>query len=125
MREAAKLAGKILAGTPVDEVPIMRESPNAWLFDYAQMSRFGIKASDLPHGSSVANQPESFYQKYKNIIMVIIGIFVTLAGIIITMSINIGQRKRAQRELELQKISLEEMLEKRKAELENLKKQSA
>ncbi|MBN1436244.1 MAG: PAS domain S-box protein [Sedimentisphaerales bacterium] len=69
--EAAKLALRILDGEPVENVEIVYQSPNRYMFDYAQLQRFGISNSDLPPNSIIINEPESLFYKYKEIIFVI------------------------------------------------------
>ena len=56
-REAAKMALAILSGTPASDIPVLRESPNEYMFDHAQLARFKIPESALPNGATVINRP--------------------------------------------------------------------
>ncbi|MCE5286085.1 MAG: diguanylate cyclase [Pelosinus sp.] len=56
---AAKLAQKILQGTPPSAIPIVKNSPNHYMFDRTQMKRFNIKPSDLPSDSIIINDTYS------------------------------------------------------------------
>jgi len=49
---SASMATQILKGIRAEEIPILRTSPNAYMFDYKVMHRFGIKESALPNGRS-------------------------------------------------------------------------
>lgn len=60
---AARLGKRILAGESVDRVPVVRESPNVYMFDHDAMRRFHIEG--VPPGSIVKNRPFSFYETYR------------------------------------------------------------
>ena len=61
---AASMAAAILKGNRARDIPILRNSPNAFMFDYNVMERFGIKESDLPKGSIVLNRHISLWKEY-------------------------------------------------------------
>jgi PAS domain S-box-containing protein len=63
--ESASMAAQILKGIRADEIPILRTSPNAYMFDYNVMKRFGIKESALPKGSIVLNRQMSIWEQYR------------------------------------------------------------
>jgi len=96
---AANMAIQILKGKNPQEIPILRESPNAYMFDYNQLKHFGISLSRLPSGSIVVNEPESFYYRYKTLIWIVSGIIAALTTIVIVLSANILRRKKAEQEL--------------------------
>jgi ABC-type uncharacterized transport system substrate-binding protein len=62
--ESALMTAQILNGLRAEEIPILRTSPNAYMFDYNVMQRFGIKESSLPAGSVVLNRQMSFWEQY-------------------------------------------------------------
>jgi PAS domain S-box-containing protein len=62
---AAAIVHRILEGTPVEQIPIVRESPNEYMFDHRALDRFGLTADTVPAGSTVLNQPFSFYRAYR------------------------------------------------------------
>ncbi len=62
---AAQLAQRILQGEAVEDVPVIQESPNHYMFDYAQMQQFGLHPRDLPEDSIMLNRPITFYEQYK------------------------------------------------------------
>lgn len=59
---AARMALRILHGESADHIDIIRESPNVYMFDYAQLNRFGLSKRDLPKDSIIVNKPFSFYE---------------------------------------------------------------
>ncbi|MHC4664637.1 MAG: PAS domain S-box protein, partial [Planctomycetota bacterium] len=104
---AADMALRILNGESVSSIPIVRKSPNTYIFNYPQMRRFGIELADLPPGSTVLNQPQSFYYLYKKRIWAVIGIIVGLLILVIMLEVNTFRRKRAEEKLRTKNIAIE------------------
>ncbi|UCF44018.1 MAG: PAS domain S-box protein [Planctomycetota bacterium] len=96
---AALMAIKILNGEDPNNIPVLTESPNAYMFDYTQLRRFGISVSDLPKGSIVIHEPQSYYYRYKKQVRAVAGLIGGLTLIILLLSINILRRKRAEDKL--------------------------
>ncbi len=61
---AARMAARILQGTPVASLPIQRTSPNIPMFNQIELQRFGIDSARLPKGSVVINAPPSLPSRY-------------------------------------------------------------
>ena len=93
---AAQIALDIMNGKPVDKIPFLLTSPNRYMFDYQQLSRFGFDLDRLPDKSTVINLPNSFYSNYKELIWVVISCAIGLLTIIIILILNILSRKRAE-----------------------------
>ncbi|MFO7830347.1 MAG: ATP-binding protein [Desulfuromonadaceae bacterium] len=60
-QEAARLGARILSGTSAKQLPVITGEANIYMFDHAELKRFGIAASQLPSGSRIINQPPGFY----------------------------------------------------------------
>jgi PAS domain S-box-containing protein len=99
-KSAAGIARRILQGEDVSTIPVIKTSPNAYMFDYRELSRFNIGLSALPAESIVINKPDSFYAQYKDTILVAVGIIFALSVIIIALLINISIRHRYEKALE-------------------------
>jgi len=95
-RAAAGMAIDILNGKPVQSIPIQTQSPNALLFDYTQMRRFGITEADLPAGGIILNRPFSFYREYKPEIWLSMGFVSVLMALLALMAMNILRRRRVE-----------------------------
>jgi PAS domain S-box-containing protein len=91
---AALMAAQVLKGLRAEEIPILRTSPNAYMFDYKVMQRFGIKESSLPEGSIVLNRQMSAWELYWGWIL---GTVVTgsLQMLLIVALLTRGKRLRA------------------------------
>ena len=92
---AASIALKVLAGEKASAIPVVFESHSRFMFDYKVMNRFGIPLSALPEGSTVINQPVSFYATHRVVIQTALGVIVFMAAVIALLTINIIQRRRS------------------------------
>ncbi len=93
---AGTLAVRILGGEVADSIPVIMESPNRYRFDFVQMERFGIKPQQLPTGSSVINEPPSFYEVNKGLVWGLTAGACLLAVSIIILMINTHRRTLAE-----------------------------
>jgi PAS domain S-box-containing protein len=93
------MALRILHGEKVKDIPVVKKSPNRYEFDHHQMKRFGLKLRSLPKGSNVINRPYSFYSEHKRLVLsVVVGITI-LVLIILILSINFINLRRAEEAL--------------------------
>ncbi len=91
---SASMAAQILRGLRAEEIPILRTSPNVYMFDYKVMQRFGIKESSLPKGSVVLNRQVSMWEQYGGWLLGIVVIGGLQAFLILTL-LTRGKRLRA------------------------------
>jgi PAS domain S-box-containing protein len=63
-RTAGNAVAGILNGTPVSQFPIVRESPNVYMFDHAEVVRLMIDESRLPAGATIVNGPAESLKEY-------------------------------------------------------------
>jgi len=54
---AAAMALKVLNGSPIEDIPVLTESPNLYMFDYKELKRFGMDVNKLPRESEIINMP--------------------------------------------------------------------
>ena len=83
--ESASMAARVLKGLEAKDIPILRESPNAYMFDYKVMQRFGIKESSLPKGSIVLNRQVSLWEQYGGWLLGIVALGGLQAFLILTL----------------------------------------
>lgn len=114
---AASLAQRILNGESPASIPVLKKSPNHYMFDYQQLVRFNIDKAGIPDGSTIVNEPPSFYAVNKTLLWTMLGGLIFLSSIVIVLSINIRQRKAAQRELQQAHDELEQRVHDRTADL--------
>ncbi len=116
-QSAAGLALRILRGESPDAIPILKKSPNKYMFDFQQLMRYGLSEQHLPDGSIIVNQPPSFYAVNRTLVWSVAGGILVLSGVVVVLLINIQQRRRAQTELQLAHHELELRVQERTADL--------
>ena len=57
-RAAGRMAADILKGHPVETIRVLRSSPNIYMFDHAELRRFGIDSASLPAEAVIRNLPQ-------------------------------------------------------------------
>jgi signal transduction histidine kinase len=93
-RMAAEMAVSIVDGTPVRSLPVVRRSPNRYMFDARQLRRHGLARADLPASSIVVNEPASFYEVNKDLMRGTFAALGALTLIIALLLLNVRQRRR-------------------------------
>ncbi|MCD4817589.1 MAG: PAS domain S-box protein, partial [Candidatus Cloacimonetes bacterium] len=97
----AELAQRILKGEKVRNIPVLTEPQTQYMFNYEQMQRFGISASNLPVESIIINKPSSFYEENLVLIWCVIVFIAFQMLIIISLIVNIAKRRNAEKELKI------------------------
>ncbi|MBF0451302.1 MAG: PAS domain S-box protein [Candidatus Magnetomorum sp.] len=99
---AANMMTEVLNGKPIETIPILKESPNSYIFNYQQMSRFHIRLSDLPGSSIITHKPTTFLYNYRKVIGYTCMAFACLIGSVLILLANVSRRKKAEQTLEQQ-----------------------
>ncbi|WP_141266235.1 ABC transporter substrate binding protein [Thermodesulfovibrio sp. Kuro-1] len=100
-KKAGELALQVLQGKSPSEIPVVKESPNEYMFDYNELKRFNVSLNRLPKESRIINLPESFFVKYRKTLTMITLIFIGLSLVIVILTINISKRKKIEEELRI------------------------
>lgn len=96
---AGNIALRVLKGNPVENIPVVMNSPNTYMFDYLQMKRFGVGRDLIPAASIVINEPSSFYSVNKTIFNFIIAVTVASMIFSVILALNIRRRYIAEKSL--------------------------
>lgn len=118
-KKAAELGWRVLKGAKPENIPIVYEGTNFYLFDWRQLKRWGIPETALPPGSEVRFREISVWEHYK---WHITGLFslIILQGLVISFLI-INRRKRLRAEGNLAaRLQFETMLAELSAKFINL-----
>lgn len=92
---AASILLRILKGEKPEDIPIVKESPNKYMFDYNYLTKYNIDQTLLPDESIIMNKPTSHYERY---------FIVSLVALLVILSIiSLIQRKRAKDQLKILK----------------------
>ena len=117
-QESAKMGMEILKGKKAKDIPIQYISPNKYIFDYRELSKYDIDIKVLPRNSLILNKPSSIYELYKYEIIVLSVIFIILILLVIILLINIAKRIKIEKEIQELNAHLEERIHLRTQELE-------
>ena len=101
-KKAAEVVCKILSGQSVSDIRVVNESPNVFMFDYIQLIRYNVPLNKLTDNSIIINQPVSFWNKYKQAILITLLILLALLVLIAVLSGNIIKRKKIEKQLKTQ-----------------------
>jgi len=96
---AAEMVVRILSGERPNDIPVLMESANPFMFDYEQLDRWNIKVSDLPENSYVINKHFSLYEEYKGRIWSVIAVLLIFSATIFILATNILRRSKAEEAL--------------------------
>lgn len=99
---SAHMAIRILSNASPATLTTFTPSPNRYMFDYKQMSRFGIKTSQLPEGSIVINEP-CFFRTYKVALL-----STTCAALLLALVAIFAKLLKSRRELKASLLELQE-----------------
>ncbi len=94
-----RLALRVLAGEPVENIPIVAESPARVAFDHRQLARHGIGTDALPPQAEVFHAPPTFYQVNRARIFAGLAVIAVLAATVLLLVWIILQRRRAEQAL--------------------------
>ena len=96
---AGELGRRVLNGEKPENIPIVYEGTDLYLFDWRQLKRWGIRESDLPPGSVVRFKEPSLWEEHQREVIGTAAAFCFLTMLIILLLINLGRRRRAERSL--------------------------
>jgi PAS domain S-box-containing protein len=94
---AGWLALRVLKGESPDAIPVLRQGPSRYMFDWAQLGRFGLSAKQLPEASVVINRPVGFFERYRTVIWVAAVVIALLATALVLSWVYALVQSRLQR----------------------------
>jgi len=96
---AAQLALRILSGEDAEDIPIVLESPNRYMFDHHQLTIHNLPLDKLPSESTIINRPESLYRTYRYRIWAGVLALAVQTAIIVLLLLSIRRRRHAEKAL--------------------------
>jgi len=97
---AAKLVKRILDGESVTQIPVEKNSPNRFMFDYLLLKRYHIDLSLVPPESILYNKPPpTLYQSHKALIWAIATVIFGLISLVLSLAANITMRRKTEKAL--------------------------
>ncbi|HUE36241.1 MAG TPA: ABC transporter substrate binding protein, partial [Candidatus Acidoferrum sp.] len=103
---AGQLALRILAGTPVNQIPIEVRTNGTPMVDWRTLQRWNIKESRLPADCVIRYRPRSLWEDHRNLIIFVSAALLAQAITIIALLFQRGRQRRAEAEIERQRTEL-------------------
>lgn len=97
--EAARIGLRILQGQRASAIPFTDMHTGRTVVDYPQLQRHNLPVDKVPAGGIFLNRPLSFYEQYKRPIWMVGTAFCLMTIYIVSLTINIRRRRRAEAEL--------------------------
>jgi PAS domain-containing protein len=95
-QKAAELGRRVLMGEKPENIPVVYEGTNFYLFDWRQLKKWGLPETALPPGSEVRFKSLSAWELYRWHIVGLVAI-IFIQGVMIAF-LTINRRKRRQAE---------------------------
>jgi PAS domain S-box-containing protein len=96
---AARLGLRILAGEKPEDVSAEGAPSCAYMFDWRQLKRWGVDEKNLPPGSIVHYQNQSFWDLYRWHIIGVLSVCALQAMLILGLLVQRSRGRRAEREI--------------------------
>jgi PAS domain S-box-containing protein len=96
---AARLALRVLQGVHPGDIPVETDKESQLVFDFNEITRWGISESQLPANCVVLNRPSTFYQANKYAIWSGIAFILFQTVVIAGLFVTIAARRRAEVQL--------------------------
>lgn len=116
--QAARVALKILTGTPAAMIPVDHTPPTRMMFDYKQLARFDIPLTALPEAGIVVNRPIPFFSTHLLLVASTVLVIVLLTSGIMILGVNVNQLRQLEEALLTAKGELESGIAARTADLQ-------
>jgi signal transduction histidine kinase len=101
-----KLALRVLRGANPEALPIEVTTKGTPMVDWRVLQRWGIKESRLPADIVVRYRPETLWEEHRNLIFILLAVFLTQAVTIGGLLAQRRQRRRAEEEILNQRTEL-------------------
>ena len=108
-QRAGEVAQSILSGADSKSIPLEILSRGKPIFDWRALKRWGISESRLPPDSVIRFRPNTFWDQYKWLIILVLALCVVEAGLIGILLRERRRRRRAQQTIEEQ-LRLEQLV---------------
>ncbi len=95
-QSASNMVAKILKGADPRKIPILKKSPNRYMFDYDELKEYNIKIPDNIEIYEEINRPFSFYEEYKNLVWLTFSVIAAISSILILLATNVARRKKSE-----------------------------
>jgi signal transduction histidine kinase len=103
---AGTIAVRVLAGTPVGDIPVELHNDGTSMVDWRALKRWNLAESRLPSDCIIRYRPRSLWEDYKILILSASAALVAQALTIVALLVQRGRQRRAEAEIERQRAEL-------------------
>lgn len=115
---ASRIALRILEGNATPELPVVQDSPNEFVFDYRQLSRYGLTLDDVPPNSRIMNKPDSLFYRYRLYFFSLLAFTLILISVVLFLLLRSHRRELTRQQMIARTLELEEKVGQRTEALE-------
>jgi PAS domain S-box-containing protein len=91
----------LLKGVPARDIPVSYESPNRYVVDYEQLTRFGVHERLIPSAAWVINRPETWFSRNRQMVLLVFAVLLSLCCGLGLALVSALRRVRAEEALRL------------------------
>lgn len=99
-KRAAELVSDIFAGTPVESISVVNDTPYYYIFDYALLQKYQIPDQLIPREAVLINKVENPLDQYRNIILATMIMLSVLTLVTLILIYDNVKRRTMQKALE-------------------------
>ena len=121
--KAGRMAVSLLSGTSISQLPMKQTKNTQFIFDYNVLKRFDIPLNKIPKDSEIINNPFSFFETYKSLVITVLIIIFMLVIFILILLFYLRKINKMKQDLLLKNKELSELYEELTATNETLKQQ--
>ncbi len=92
----AQLALRVMDGVKPESVPIELATKGTPMLDWNALQRWHIKESRVPAGAVIRYRPETLWDEHKNLILILLAVFLAQAATIAGLLAQRSERRRAE-----------------------------
>ncbi|WP_099466910.1 ABC transporter substrate binding protein [Konateibacter massiliensis] len=119
--QSGELALQILNGKDVNSIPILQEEISDFTYDYQVMKKYQISEKLLPEKTQVINEPFSFFEEYRTLVLGVLFVFLLLVVFTIILLFYIRKINHMKKKLQEKNEELTALYEELSATEEELR----
>jgi signal transduction histidine kinase len=95
-RETAELALRVLRGEAVEQIPVREIAPYVVQFDWRQLERWHLDASQLPADATILYRPQTRWERTRPYAMVTLAVLAVVGALAVALSFERHRRRQAE-----------------------------
>ena len=100
-RLAGMMVSQILGGRDVASINVQNDNESKYMFDYNELSRFGVDESILPEGSEIVNKPHSVLWINRSYMPYVVSCCIVLVMLVLFVIISSARKRRLKKYLRI------------------------